>query len=73
MRVYLTTCMPSTSRSQKTMPNPLELELFTYKFVVLFYQTGFLYVALLVLELTLKSRLAWNLEICLLLPPVCWH
>jgi hypothetical protein len=38
---------------------------------VLFFETGFLYVALAVLELTLYTRLASNSEIHLLLPPEC--
>jgi hypothetical protein len=35
-------------------------------------ETGFLCVALAVLELTLWTRLASNSEICLPLPPECW-
>jgi hypothetical protein len=35
-------------------------------------ETGFLCVALAVLELTLQTRLASNSEICLSLPPKCW-
>jgi hypothetical protein len=37
-----------------------------------FYETGFLCVALAVLELTLLTRLASNSEIRLPLPPECW-
>ena len=37
-----------------------------------FLQTGFLCIALAVLELTLKTRLALNSDICLPLPPKCW-
>ena len=37
-----------------------------------FFQTGFLYVALAVLEFTLLTRLALNSEIHLPLPPKCW-
>jgi hypothetical protein len=37
-----------------------------------FFETGFLCIALAVLELTLKTRLALNSEICLPLPPKCW-
>jgi hypothetical protein len=44
---------------------------FVFLFVcfVLFYETGFLCVALAVLELTLKTRLVSNSEIRLPLPP----
>ena len=38
---------------------------------VLFFETGFLCIALAVLELTLQTRLASNSEICLPLPPEC--
>ena len=41
-------------------------------FVCLFFETGFLCIALALLELTLKTRLASNQEICLPLPPKCW-
>jgi hypothetical protein len=41
-------------------------------FLFLFFETGFLCVALAVLELTLWSRLASNSEICLPLLPECW-
>ena len=44
-------------------------------FVCLFFgfsETGFLCIALAVLELTLQTRLAWNSEIRLSLPPKCW-
>jgi hypothetical protein len=37
-----------------------------------FLETGFLCVALAVLELTLETRLASNSEIHLPLPPKCW-
>ena len=40
-------------------------------FVCLF-ETGFLCIALAVLELTLQTRLALNSEIRLPLPPECW-
>ena len=40
--------------------------------LLLFFETGFLCVALAVLELTLWTRLASNSEIRLLLPPKCW-
>jgi hypothetical protein len=41
-------------------------------FIFLFvFETGFLCVALAVLELTLWTRLAWNSEIHLPLPPEC--
>jgi hypothetical protein len=46
------------------------LYLFIYLFW--FFETGFLCVALAVLELTLLTRLASNSEICLPLPPKCW-
>jgi hypothetical protein len=36
------------------------------------FEAGFLCVALAVLELTLKTRLALNSEIRLPLPPKCW-
>jgi hypothetical protein len=39
---------------------------------VCFSEAGFLCVALAVLELTLQTRLAWNSEIRLPLPPECW-
>jgi hypothetical protein len=41
-------------------------------FFSFFFETGFLCVALAVLELTLWTRLASNSEICLPLPPECW-
>jgi hypothetical protein len=47
----------------------------TIKFVFVFcfvFETGFLSIALAVLELTLLTRLASNSEICLSLPPKCW-
>jgi hypothetical protein len=37
-----------------------------------FFETGFLCIALAVLELTLYTRQASNSEICLPLPPECW-
>jgi hypothetical protein len=40
-------------------------------FVFCFLETGFLCVALAVLELTLKTRLASNSEIHMRLPPKC--
>jgi hypothetical protein len=39
---------------------------------LVFFETGFLCIALAVLELTLKTRLASNSEIRLPLPPECW-
>jgi hypothetical protein len=45
------------------------LDLFVCLFV---FETGFLCVALAVLELTLETRLASNSEIRLPLPPKCW-
>jgi hypothetical protein len=39
---------------------------------VLFFETGFLCIALAVLELTLETRLASNSEIRRPLPPKCW-
>jgi hypothetical protein len=48
--------------------------LFVCLFLFCFFsETGFLCIALAVLELTLKTRLASNSEICLLLPPECWN
>ena len=41
-------------------------------FLWFFFETGFLCVALAVLELTLWTRLASNSEIHLPLPPECW-
>ena len=38
-----------------------------------FFETGFLCVALAVMELTLETRLASTSEICLPLPPKCWN
>jgi hypothetical protein len=40
-------------------------------FLFLFFETGFLCIALAVLELTLYARLASNSEIHLPLPPEC--
>jgi hypothetical protein len=49
------------------------LELIDFCFVFFFViEIGFLCVALAILELTLKTRLAWNSEIHLPLPPKCW-
>jgi hypothetical protein len=42
-------------------------------FIYLFFETGFLCVALAVLELTLYIRLVSNSEIHLLLSPKCWN
>jgi hypothetical protein len=42
---------------------------FVCLFLCLFFETGFLCVALAVLELTLQTKLALNSEICLSLPP----
>jgi hypothetical protein len=52
--------------------------LFLFHFLFLFsfglvFETGFLCVALAVLELTLQTRLALNSEIHLPLPPKCWN
>ena len=38
---------------------------FVFLFFCCFFETGFLYIALAVLELTLRTRLALNSEICL--------
>ena len=45
---------------------------FFFVFVFFFFETGFLCIALAVLELTLLTRLASNSEIRLPLPPKCW-
>jgi hypothetical protein len=42
------------------------------KIYIWFFETGFLCIALTVLELTLWIRLASNSEIRLPLPPKCW-
>ncbi len=42
----------------------------SFSFFLFFFKTGFLCVALTVLELTLQTRLALNSEIRLPLPPV---
>jgi hypothetical protein len=42
-------------------------------FCFVFLETGFLCIALAVLELTLKNRLASNSEIHLPLTPKCWN
>ena len=39
---------------------------------IFFSETGFLFVALTVLELVLYTTLALNSEICLPLTPECW-
>ena len=39
---------------------------------VLFFETGFLCIAVAILELPLSTRLASKSEICLSLPPKCW-
>jgi hypothetical protein len=44
----------------------------SFFFFFFFSKTGFLCVALAVLELTLQTRLASNSEIRLPLPPECW-
>jgi hypothetical protein len=44
----------------------------SFCFVFLFLETGFLCIALAVLELTLLTRLALNSEIRLPLPSKCW-
>jgi hypothetical protein len=46
--------------------------LFFVLFLFLFFETGFLCIALAVLELTLYTRLASNSGIRLPLPPECW-
>ena len=43
-----------------------------FLFGCLFFETGFLWVALAVLELALWTRLALNSEVCLPLLPKCW-
>jgi hypothetical protein len=45
---------------------------FFFFFLFCFFFTGFLCIALAVLELTLKTRLAWIPEIYLFLPPKYW-
>jgi hypothetical protein len=47
---------------------------FLFLFLFLFFfETGFLCIALAVLDLTLQTRLALNSEIHLPLPPKCWE
>jgi hypothetical protein len=46
--------------------------LFVWFFGFLFFETGFLCIALAILELTLETRLVSNSEIRLPLPPKCW-
>jgi hypothetical protein len=50
----------------------LAIVTFNLSFFFFFFETGFLCIALAVLELTLKTRLASNSEIRLPLPPECW-
>jgi hypothetical protein len=45
---------------------------FFFFFFFWFFETGFLCIALAVLELTLWARLTSNSEIRLPLPPECW-
>ena len=56
----------------KTTIELLFVCLFVCFVLFLFFETGFLSVALAVLELTLQTRLAWNSEIHLPLPAKCW-
>lgn len=49
-----------------------ELQGSVFYWLFLVFKTGFLYVALAVLEVTLQTKLALNLQICLSLPPKCW-
>jgi hypothetical protein len=46
--------------------------LFCFVLFCFVFETGFLCIALAVLELTLYTRLASNPEIRLPLPPECW-
>jgi hypothetical protein len=49
------------------------MRLYIYIYIYIYiYETGFLCIALAVLELALQTRLALNSEICLPLPPKCW-
>jgi hypothetical protein len=50
----------------------LFLHTYNSQFTFFFFETGFLCIALAVLELILKTRLASNSEIHLPLPPKCW-
>jgi hypothetical protein len=59
--------------SSTNFKNVLQMNLCFMLFCVVLSETGFLCVALTLLELTLHSRLASNAEICLLLPPKCWE
>jgi hypothetical protein len=52
--------------------NDCVLGFFFFFFFFWFFETGFLSVALAVLELTLQTRLVSNSEIRLPLPPECW-
>jgi hypothetical protein len=48
-----------------------DIYIYIYIYIYWFFETGFLCVALAVLELTLLTRLASNSEISLPLPPKC--
>jgi hypothetical protein len=50
----------------------MHIYIYIYIFFFWFFKTGFLCIALAVLELTLWTRLASNLEIHLPLPLECW-
>jgi hypothetical protein len=51
---------------------PTPFFFFFFFFFFGFFETGFLYIALAVLELTVWTRLALNSEIRLPLPLECW-
>jgi hypothetical protein len=74
LQIYIL-LLEKQKRSQRDfLPLPC-FGFFVCLFVCLFcfvFETGFLCVALAILELTLQTRLALNSEICLSLPPKCW-
>jgi hypothetical protein len=69
-------CNPRASTREGTRQSISTLKkwkwCFVCLFICLFFETGFLCVALAVLELTLYTKLALNSEIYLPLPPKCW-
>ena len=74
--VYVIVCVHTcvyihVSAHMLSVSLPLVLPIL-FLLLLLFFETGFLCVALAVLELTLKPRLASNSEIRLPLPPKCW-
>ena len=65
----------------RSLRNRVRVDLSVFQYQILsfffffsrFFKTGFLCVALAILELALIDQVGLRLiEICLLLPPVCW-